>query len=99
MILEHMRLRAGNRCAPVHRRARRQSHNADAANQRPDPGNGHRGMADYALRANPPYSGIRIAPGFIASPISLGVQSPPFSFLVTPVYVTTFISAIRPPPM
>ena len=58
-------------------------------------------LAEPAPRRAPEeenYSGIRIAPGFIASPISFAVQSPPSSFFVTPVNVTTFISAMRPPP-
>ena len=42
--------------------------------------------------------GSSISPGFIASAISRGVQRPPSSVFVMPRVVTTFISAMRPPP-
>ena len=42
--------------------------------------------------------GSSISPGFIASAISRGVQRPPSSDFVMPRVVTTFISAMRPPP-
>ena len=44
------------------------------------------------------YSGSRISPAFMWSAISWGVHSAVASSFVTPVVVTTFISAMRPPP-
>ncbi len=44
------------------------------------------------------YSESRISPGFMASATSWTVQRPPSSDFVTPGAVTTFISAMRPPP-
>ena len=51
-----------------------------------------------ARRDEPAYSGSRISPASILAAISPAVQRPPSSCLVMPVWVTTFISAIRPWP-